>query len=174
MKAALTAMLVGLVPAVAFAGGWQTDYAQALKEAKAQNKPVFAYFTDVPKDLSEDARFKDVKDLTDRFVLLAANKATPEGEKLFKLFKIGSNNAVVVVDRSQEWQFCRYLRDLNAGEIKKVLTATADANGMPTTEVLTTQAVSAEEKQVDAKPEASKPATESSNYFYCPSCQRRR
>ncbi|MFO0945228.1 MAG: hypothetical protein U1D30_04660 [Planctomycetota bacterium] len=174
MKAALTAMLVGLVPAVAFAGGLQTDYAEALKEAKAQNKPVFAYFTDAPKDLAQDPRFKDVKDLTDRFVLLAANKATPEGEKLFKLFKIASNSAVVVVDKSQEWQFCRYLRDLDAGEVKKVLTATADANGVPTAEVLATQTVSAEEKQSDAKPAESKPVEESSSYFYCPSCQRRR
>lgn len=175
MKTAWTALLVGLVPTTLFAAEWRTDYAAALAEAKKDDKPVLAYFTTGKTDLADDPALKDAGDLAHNFVLLHADKSNPQGERLFQLFKMPGDAGLAVVERDQAWQFARAERALKPSELRRVLGAAVGAKGKPTVD-LVTQAVSAEETQVDKAKPVSSEATEviESGSTYCPSCQRRR
>lgn len=167
MKTALTALLVVLAPATVMAGEWKSDYAVALKDAKAQDKPLLVYFTN--GDAGTDAKFEGLSKLTDRFVLLKANKQDPEGAKLYTLFKMTGDNGVVVIERDQAWQFCRFERDLSTRELENVLAQTVEAKGKPQVEVATSASSQTEDR---AESVSSESVIESD--FYCPSCQRRR
>lgn len=130
-------LLVGLAP-VSFGAdvNWKSDYAEATKLAKNQNKPVLVYFknskgaatngTEIHKqDIAVDQR------LLDPFVLVMADRSTPAGEKLFKIFEMTSDHGVVVVERELNWQFCRYERQLESNELAEVLRETSTATGKP-------------------------------------------
>lgn len=166
MKTALTALLVVMVPASVMAGEWKTDYAAALKEAKSQDKPLLVYFTNGNADA--DAKFAGLSKETDRFVMLKADKSTPEGEKLFSLFKMNGDRGVVVIERDQAWQFCRFERDLSTSELQHVLAQTAEAKGKPQVEVATSASSQTEEQAESISSESIQ------SDFYCPSCSRRR
>lgn len=165
MKNALTALLVVLAPATVFAGEWKSDYATALKEAKAQDKPLLVSFTN--GDANADAKFADQSKL-DSFVLLKADKSTPEGAQLFTLFQMPGDHGVVVIERDGAWQFCRFERDLSASEIGHVLAQTATAKGKPQVEVATAASSQSEDKAEAASSESIQVDS------YCPSCSRRR
>lgn len=166
MKTALTALLVVMVPASVMAGEWKTDYAAALKDAKAQDKPLLVYFTNGKADA--DAKFAGLSKETDRFVMLKADKSAPEGEKLFSLFKMNGDHGVVVIERDQAWQFCRFERDLSTNELQHVLAQTAEAKGKPQVEVATSASSQTEEQAESISSESIQ------TDFYCPSCSHRR
>lgn len=154
----------------AFAGNWLTDYDQALDQGKAQDKPVLVYFGSGPI-APVKAKFEKLGPVTNRFITVYANKSTAEGKDIFDRFEVTGAHAAVVVERDQKWQYARYLRDLDAKELKTLLERTASAKGTPTVDVL----ISASAREESVEPAADKSKTvEADSTFYCPSCQRRR
>lgn len=131
MKVSLAGWLMMAMPLTAAAGPWYSDYAEALQAAKQQDKPLFIDFTSAKTTNVSADRFARIGDLTDNFVLLRANKNTPAGAKLFKMFEIDGDNGAVVVEREQKWQYSRYQRDLNQDELTTLLTKTSTAKGKP-------------------------------------------
>lgn len=137
MQVLLFAALLGLSPDVVPTGKWQTDYAKALDIAKQQDKPLFLYFTSEQGALA-NARFEPEQPALEPFVLVYANKSSIEGKKLFDLFSVAADQAYVVIERGQEWQYCRYERDLTPQELHQVLAETQHAVGKPDHDVLGT------------------------------------
>lgn len=168
MKNSLALAMGLLLPVVALAGDWKRDYADALKTAKAQDKPVLVYFHDGDFE-KVSAKFNGKEKLADRFVMVRADKETPEGKKLFDLFEIPSDNAAVVVERDQAWQFCRYERELSSKELETVLQKASGAKGVPSQDVLVVEPAS----EVIVQPSESVEILSPSTGSYCPNCRRR-
>lgn len=168
--------LIMTLTGAAQAAPWLSDYKTALKQAKSEDKPIFVYFSDEPAQALKE-KFNGQDSLLDQFVLLKADKATAQGQKLYKAFEIDGPRASVVIERDLDWQFCRYLRDLSKDEIRRVLKATTSAKGLPQVDVL---AVSAREETITPTSSGSpaQPATSSETFVYpssgsyCPNCRR--
>lgn len=145
MKASFSALLLALLPSWVAAGTWYTDYAQALKEGTRQDKPVLVWFT--TDGAAAQKQFQEMGSAADQFILLSADKSTPAGQKLYNLFRMPADQGCVVVERGQDWQYCRFERTLRPEELRIVLNRTAGAKGIPQTPLFddTAIAVSATE-----------------------------
>lgn len=127
----LMAAVLGSIPAALPAGGpWLTDYGKALALAKSQDKPVLVVLRETANH-AVPVRFEKKDRLTDSFVLVFADKSTTEGRELFELFEVHGDQCCVVIEREQEWQYCRYDRQLSANEFEMLLTKAAQAKGKP-------------------------------------------
>lgn len=131
MKSLLPVLVTLLAPMSVMAAHWETDYKAALEVAKKENKPIFVHFANLESSIACKSKFDQVGNVADQFVLLRADRATDEGSELFRLFEIDGQDGCVVVDKTQQWQFCRFEQKLSADEISTVMTKTADANGKP-------------------------------------------
>ena len=174
MRNALVAICALAAPVMAFGGPWQTSYEAALKQAKAQDKPIFVYFNNVPA-AQADAKFKGQETVADKFVRVYADKNTPNGKELFKLFEINGDQAAVVVERDQAWQFARAERDLSSAELASLLQSSTNAKGVPSSSVIQSNYFSPESAEPVSSTSAVTPATTGSTTIqsYCPSCRRR-
>lgn len=132
MKAVLPLLLTLLAPLTASAAQWHTDYKAALQIAKEEDKPIFVYFSNLESTLARKAKFDQVENLAAQFVLLRADRATNEGSELYRLFEIKSDDGCVIVDRTQQWQYCRFEQKLSSDEIATVMAKTTGAAGKPT------------------------------------------
>lgn len=115
---------------------WKSDYAEASKLAKSQNKPVLVYFKNDKAAAGAKQAIEVDQKLLDPFVLVMADRSTQAGEKLFKMFEMSGDHGLVVVERGQDWQFCRYERQLDSDELTEVLRQTSQAVGKPATDKL--------------------------------------
>lgn len=124
---------------------WKSDYREATKLAKSLNKPVLVYFKNAKAGPQTDAVEVDPR-LLDPFVLVMADRSTDAGAKLFKMFEMAGDHGVVVVERDQNWQFCRYERKLQSNELAEVLKQTSQAQGKPATDKLASVPETASER----------------------------
>jgi hypothetical protein len=136
VKCIASASLSVLLPALACAGQWHSDYREALNRAKAEDKPLLVCFRAGDPLRASEERFEKFGALADHFILIHADKSTPEGKELFRLFEITGENACVVVERTQQWQFCRYERKLDDSELRTLLSKASRASGKPDTDLL--------------------------------------
>lgn len=165
LRIVLAAAAAVLVPSLACAGEWLTSYAKAYELCKEADKPIFVYFTDSSADKDWKKRFDGLDELTDKFILVAADKSTPEGLKLLGTFELTRPEGAVVIDRTRQWQFFRADRQLTNAEIKTVLAESKEASGKPASSVL--RSVSHSESSTSSFDSATvRPAN------YCPNCQR--
>lgn len=88
---------------------WQSDYAQARQQAAAQKMPLAIVFgsgangwTKVVRAESPNADI--TKMLSDRYVCLYVDMATPAGQKLAQSFEITGNVGMVISDRTGDLQ----------------------------------------------------------------------
>lgn len=169
MRRAFSALVVALTPSLALAGSWQSDYAAALKIAKEQDKPLFVYFDDEPAS-RVDAKFAGLNDLTNKYVLVYANKATDAGKTLYRIFEVDGDHASIVVERGQQWQYGRYVRDLDDRELRVLLANAKDAKGAPATDILSPASSTSVEPSSST---GSQPVVELPTSSYCPNCRRR-
>ena len=131
MGPSVSALLAVLLPAAtAVDVSWHRDYATALEAAKAQDKPVLVVFGNGEVQTRET--IAKTGELATRFVFVEGDKRTAEGQELFRLFEIDGDHGFVVVERSLQWQFCRFQRQLSREEIEVLLTKTSQAKGKPT------------------------------------------
>lgn len=126
----LAAVLVSTPAALPADGSWLTDYGKALARAKSQDKPVLVVLCETA-DHAVPVRFEKKDRLTDAFVLVFADKNTPAGQHLFDLFEVQGGQCYVVIEREQEWQYCRYDRRLSSSEFETLLKKAAKAKGKP-------------------------------------------
>ena len=141
-----------ILPSLAMAGGWETDYCEALEEAREADKPILVYFGNHETIANTAIRFLPVQRLADQFVLVHASKDTHQGRLLYRLFEVDSDNGYVVVDRSQAWQYCRFERQLDDSELETLLTKASSADGKPVGDILFSSYSTTEPARVDDCP----------------------
>jgi tellurite resistance protein len=138
-------MVALLTPAVALAGHRCTDYREAWEASQKQDKPILALFFNSANDRAATAKLMSFEELADRFIVLEADKSTPTGKEVFATFAVAADDACIVIERSRQWQYCRYDRKLSRDELQTVLSKTQSAKGKPEVDVL--QSAAAQESQ---------------------------
>jgi hypothetical protein len=131
---------LGVCPVALGADHWLTDYRAAREQARTEDKPILVYFSTDGVDPAWT--FSEFDQLNDPFVLVHADKTSEDGKTLFNLFDVKADTAYVVIERGQEWQYCRYERKLGSREVENLFRGSARAIGKPEQDVL--QSVAAE------------------------------
>jgi hypothetical protein len=157
-----------LLATIATAADWQPDYKTAYESAKKDSKPLMVYFTSGEDKGAVDAKVQQSSD-ANAFVLLLADARTPAGKATFDLFNFKASEGVVVLDKTQAWQFSRYERKLSDSDLKLVLSATKNATGQP--QVPDVLGGNGERGAGYYSPNG---ATGGDAGFYCPNCVRSR
>ena len=169
----LAVVLAGAALAGQNAPAWQPNYAQAQQMGRSQNKPlaiVFGYGADgwmqvVDGNASPELR----KLLTDKYVCVYADTATPAGKKLAQDFALTGRVGLVLSDAAGSTQAFWHQGSLPSQSLTPYLQKYAD----PRTVVQSTETFSATRTSYypPSTVESLGGLTTPADASYCPNCQ---